>query len=137
RPTALDDRKLIPGYIGAGPLEEKTQIPAGLPLDSITARIIVPRDAKIEPYHAPAPNAPPTQHNELNNRIIIPINAAPLPKNLIKIFTRPEDLVESDIFTTGEVQLLVTPANRAERSRQELINRATTAVVYVLILLAL
>lgn len=137
RPTALDDRTLIPGYIGAGPLEEKTQIPAGLPLDSITARVVVPRDAKIEPYHAAPADAPPLPRTELDDRVAIPGSAAPLPENLIEAFTRPEDLVEGDVFTTGEVQLLVTPTNRAERSRQELINRATTAVVYVLILFAL
>ncbi|HJZ64882.1 MAG TPA: TonB C-terminal domain-containing protein [Candidatus Acidoferrum sp.] len=137
RPTALDDRTLIPGYIGPGPLEEKTQIPAGLPLDSITARVVVPRDAKIEPYHAPSSEVPPVSKSTLDERLVIPADAPPLPENLIEIFTRPEDLVEGDVFTTGEVQLLVTPANRAERSRQELINRATTAVVYILILIAL
>src|SRR5262249_36254417 len=136
RPTALDDRTLIPGYIGPGPLEEKTQIPAGLPLDSITARVVVPRDAKIEPYHAPSSQVPPVSKSTLDERLVIPADAPPLPENLIEIFTRPEDLVEGDVFTTGEVQLLVTPANRAERSRQELINRATTAGVYVLILIA-
>ena len=137
RPTALDERTLVPGYVGAGPLEEKTQIPAGLPLDSITTRIIVPRDAKIEPYHAPAADAPPVKPSELDGRVVIPAGAAPPSENLHEVFTRPEDLVEGDVFMTGEVQLLVTPANRAERSRQELINRGTTAVVYVLILIAL
>ena len=42
RPTALDERTLIPGTITTGPLEEKTQIPAGLPLDSI-ARVLLCR----------------------------------------------------------------------------------------------
>src|SRR5262249_7344005 len=137
RPTALDDRTLIPGYIGPGPLEEKTQIPAGLPLDSITARVVVPRDAKIEPYHAAPSDAPPLPGTELDDRVVIPAAAPPLPENLTEAFTRPQDLVEGDVFTTGEVQLLVTPANRAERLRQELVNRVTTAVVYALILIAL
>lgn len=135
RPTALDDRTLIPGTMTTGPLEEKSQIPTNLPLESITARVIVPRDAKIEPLpgrEGLAPSVP----SELDERVAIPLGAAP-PENILESFTRPRDLVEGDVFTTGEVQLLVAPVDRAARSREELINRVTTAVVYVLILIAL
>ena len=135
RPTALDDRTLIPGTITTGPLEEKTQIPANLPLESITARVIVPRDAKIEPLPGRESSAP-VYPSELDTRTAIPAGAAP-PENILTAFTRPEDLVEGDVFTTGEVQLLVTPVDSAERSRQELIRRAITTVVYVLVLVTL
>ncbi|MBS1840783.1 MAG: TonB C-terminal domain-containing protein [Acidobacteria bacterium] len=135
RPTALDDRTLIPGTMTTGPLEEKSQIPTNLPLESITARVIVPRDAKIEPLPGREGLAPAT-HSELDERVAIPLGAAP-PENILESFTRPEDLVEGDVFTTGEVQLLVAPVDRAARSREELVNRITTAVVYVLILIAL
>ena len=135
RPTALDDRTLIPGTMTTGPLEEKSQIPQNLPLESITARVVVPRDAKIEPLPGRDGLAPPVP-SELDERVAIPLGAAP-PENILVAFTRPEDLVEGNVFTTGEVQLLVTPVDRATRSREELINRVTTAVVYVLILIAL
>src|SRR5689334_15911733 len=101
RPTALDERTLVPGYIGAGPLEEKTQIPAGLPLDSITARVVVPRDAKILPYEAPALDDPTAKPSELDARIAIPVEARP-PENILQAFKVPENLVEGDVFTTGE-----------------------------------
>ncbi len=136
RPTALDERTLIPGTITTGPLEEKTQIPAGLPLDSISARVIVPRDAKILPYEAPALDDPTAKPSPLDERIAVPLNAKP-PEEIIATFTRPEDLVEGDVFTTGEVQLLVTPADWAAKSRQELINRSVTALIYVLFLIAM
>ena len=137
RPSALDERTLIPGYVGTGPLEEKTQIPAGLPLETITERLVVPRDAKIIPLEAHGRDGLPVQPTTLDDRVVIPAGTAAPPENLFEFFTRPEDLVEGDVFTTGEVQLLVTPADRAQKTREELINRGTTAVVYVLILLAL
>lgn len=136
RPTALDDRTLIPGTITTGPLEEKSQIPPGLPLESISARVVVPRDAKILPYTAPALDDPTAQPSALDARIAIPVDAKP-PENILEAFTRPEDLVEGDVFTTGEVQLLVTPVEQAKKTREEFIRRVTTAVVYVLILVAL
>jgi outer membrane biosynthesis protein TonB len=135
RPTALDERTLIPGTITTGPLEEKTQIPAGLPLDSISARVIVPRDAKILPYVAPAADDPTAKPSPLDERIAVPVDAK--PEEILATFTRPKDLVEGDVFTTGEVQLLVTPADWREKSRQELINRSATALIYVLLLIAM
>ena len=136
RPTALDDRTLIPGYITTGPLEEKTQIPANLPLDSITARVIVPRDAKIGPLPG-REAASPAIASPLDERIAIPANVAPPPENIADAFTRPADLVEGDVFTTGEVHLLVTPVEQAKKNREELINRLSTAVVYILLLIVL
>src|SRR5258706_6208520 len=136
RPTALDERTLIPGTMTTGPLEEKTQIPAGLPLDSITARVVVRRDAKILPYIAPEIGDVTAQPSVLDERVAVPIGAQP-PEDFKDAFVLPEDLVEGDVFTTGEVQLLVTPVGRAKKTREELINRVTTAVVYVLILVAL
>lgn len=137
RPSALDERTLVPGYIGTGPLEEKTQIPAGLPLETISARVLVPRDAKITPLETQGANGVPAQPSVLDDRVVIPAGSAAPPKNLIEFFARPEDLVEGDVFTTGEVQLLVTPANKAQKTREELIRRVTAAAVYVLILVAL
>src|SRR5882672_5877109 len=136
RPTALDERTLIPGTITTGPLEERTQIPAGLPLDSISARVVVPRDAKILAYIAPPIGDITAQPSVLDERIAIPADAKP-PENVVDAFTRPEDLVEGDVFTTGEVQLLVTPVDQAHKTRQELKNRVTTAIAYVMILAAI
>jgi hypothetical protein len=136
RPTALDERTLIPGTVTTGPLEEKTQIPAGLPLDSIVARVVVPRDAKILPYVAPEIGDVTAQPSAMDERIAVPLGAM-RPENFADAFARPENLVEGDVFTTGEVQLLVTPVDRAKKTREELTNRVTTAVVYVLILIAL
>jgi len=136
RPTALDDRTLIPGYITTGPLEEKTQIPANLPLDSITARVVVPRDAKIEPLPGREVTSPVIA-SPLDERIAIPVNVAPPPENIADAFARPVDLVEGDVFTTGEVHLLVTPVDQAQRSREQLINRVTSAVLQAIIIMAL
>src|SRR6476646_6612395 len=85
RPTALDERTLIPGTMTTGPLEEKTQIPAGLPLDSISARVVVPRDAKILPYIAPAIGDVTAQPSAMDQRVTIPLGAMP-PENFADAF---------------------------------------------------
>src|SRR5882724_9945428 len=136
RPTALDERTLIPGTITTGPLEERTQIPAGLPLDSISARVVVPRDAKILAYIAPPIGDITAQPSTLDERIAIPADAKP-PEDFVDAFTRPAGLVEGDVFTTGEVQLLLSPVDQAHKKRQELKNRVTTAIAYLMILAAI
>src|SRR5262249_30234435 len=93
RPTALDERTLVPGTVTTGPLEEKTQIPAGLPLESIAMRVLVPRDAKILPYAAPALDDPTAKPSPLDERIAIPVEAKP-PESIFAAFKVPENLVE-------------------------------------------
>jgi len=136
RPTALDERTLVPGTVTTGPLEEKTQIPAGLPLDSIAERVLVPRDAKIIPYTAPALDDPTAKPSRLDERVAIPVEAKP-PEDILVKFKVPEDLVEGDVFTTGEVQLLVTPVDWEKKWRQELFRRGMSAAVYLTVLLIL
>jgi len=136
RTTALDERTLIQGYMMAGPLEEKTQIPAGLPLESISARVVVPRDAKILPIPKREPSDAPSPTSTLDERIAVPIGAVP-PENILDAFTRPTDLVEGDVFTTGVVQLLVMPVDQAKKTREQIINRVTSAVLQGIIILTL
>jgi len=50
RPSTLDDRTLVPSGLPFAPLETKSNIPANLPLESIAARFVVPRDVNPEAY---------------------------------------------------------------------------------------
>src|SRR5438552_16259133 len=50
RPSTLDDRTLPPSGLPFAPLETKSNIPTNLPLESIAARFVVPRDVNPEAY---------------------------------------------------------------------------------------
>ncbi|HEX8764261.1 MAG TPA: hypothetical protein VF740_03835, partial [Candidatus Acidoferrum sp.] len=44
RPTTLDERTLVPAMLPIVPLNGQSTIPADLPLESIAARVVVPRN---------------------------------------------------------------------------------------------
>lgn len=105
--TPLDSRMLVPGDMPSGPLQEKSAIPTHVPLEVLGKRLLVPRDLPVTPLErpsAPATRFPPTT---LDERIAVPPDARP-PEPIIR---RPSperlaDLVDPDVFTTGEVHLL-------------------------------
>jgi TonB family protein len=109
--TALDSRTLVPRDLPEGPLQEKSAIPAHVPLEVLGKRLLVPRDLPVTPLERPAaaPNRfPPTT---LDARIAVPTDARP-PE---PIAPRPSperlgDLVDPDVFNTGEVHFMARPA---------------------------
>src|SRR5262250_808884 len=111
RPSALDDRTLVPAGLAPVPLETKSNIPANLPLESIAARFVVPRDVKPEAYAVEEKTGLPPQPSELDERITVPLGAAP---PIIVPPPRPtsEELVARDVVLTGEVNLLASEEAR-------------------------
>lgn len=107
--TALDGRTLIPAYFTPGPLETRTSIPASFPLESVAARLVIPRDLPIKPLEAPG--ARRSSFRDADARIAVPADAAPLvlaPR--APSFSEPlPEVVDPDIFTTGDAQLLASP----------------------------
>jgi TonB family protein len=109
--TALDSRLLVPADMPTGPLQEKSAIPSHVPLDVLGKRLLVPRDLPVTPLERPAALAnrfPPTA---LDVRIAVPPDARP-PEPIIRRASPKQltDLVDPDVFTTGEVHLLARPA---------------------------
>ncbi len=126
RPSALDDRTLVPAGLQVVPLETKSNIPTNLPLGSIAERFVVPRDVKPEEFVIDDKLGLPPQPSELDERIAVPVGAArpivvPPPPRV------SEELVEKDIFLTGEVNFLADAITREERLRQ---NRWLTLALY-------
>ncbi len=135
--TALDERTLVPSYFVHGPLETKTSIPTSLPLESIAARLVVPRDLPIRPLETP-PSTPATRFRlmDLDSRVAIPLDAAPPA-----IESRPRfspdalpEVIDRDIFTTGNVNLLVSPEQRRE-SRGQQVSRISSIVFHALLII--
>jgi len=134
RPSALDDRTLVPAGLAPTPLETKSSIPANLPLESIAARFVVPRDVNPEAYTAQEVSILPPQPSDLDERITVPAGAAP-PEIVPPPSRVSEELVEKDIFLTGEVNFLANEELREKKARKALIERAYSIVLHAAVIL--
>ena len=113
--TPLDTRALVPADLPAGPLEERTQIPAHLPLDVLAQRVLVPRDLPVVPLEAAAPRI--HSPSRLDERVVVPPGSrAPevAAEKPVAAGGLP-DVLEPDVLTTGEVNLLIEVAARPAR----------------------
>jgi hypothetical protein len=115
RPTTLDERKLVPAMLPIVQLDGHSTIPANLPLESIAARVVVPRDVHREAYGVREDLSTPVQPTDMDERIAVPVGAAP-PEMSSSPLHVPEDLVDPNIFITGEVNLIV-PEHKEERAK--------------------
>jgi hypothetical protein len=135
RPSTLDERTLVPAMLPIVPLDGRTNIPSSLPLEAIATRVVVPRDVKPSEFVAEEKTDLPLQPTDLDERITVPQGAAP-PEVIAPPENIPTDLVESDIFLTGEVNLLAKPPT-AESSKAELIKTISSFAFHILFILFL
>ena len=135
RPTGLDERTLVPSELPLVPLDGKSSIPSNLPLESIATRMVVPRDLNVEAVQKQDESTLPPQPTDMDERITIPIGAAP-PEELPPLPPVSEELVEPNVINTGEVSFL-QPEDRDYRGRDERIQTLVSTIVYALLLLSL
>jgi hypothetical protein len=133
RPSTLDERTLVPSTLPIVQLDGRSNIPTNLPLDSIAARVVVPRDVKREDFAPEEKSHLPLQPTEMDERITVPQGAAPPEiiepsKNVL-----PGDIVDLDIFLTGEVNLLATPREDA-KSKEDLVTRISSVAFHILVI---
>jgi len=138
--TELDARTLLAAVPAAGPLEERSQIPTHLPLEVFAKRQLVPRDMPVAPLEIEAEAPEHIVPSRLDDRIVVPPGSrAPEAAAAPAALERLPELLEPDVLTTGEVNLLVevTPPSRAKFSRMQATfsSVAFHALVVVLILL--
>ena len=115
RPTTMDERTLVPAMLPLVQLDGHSTIPANLPLESIAARVVVPRDVNREAYSVTEDHSTPLQPTDMDERIAVPAGAAPPEMSAYPLHV-PEDLVDPNIFITGEVNLTV-PEHKEERAK--------------------
>ncbi len=135
RPTTLDERTLVPAMLPIVPLNGHSNIPSSLPLESIAARVVVPRDLRREDFAVEVKSDLPLQPTELDERITVPQGAAP-PEIIAPGENIPTDIVDPDIFLTGEVNLLTTPRTE-DRARLDLIRNISSVAFHLLMVLAI
>jgi hypothetical protein len=132
RPTTLDERTLVPAMLPIIPLNGHSNIPRSLPLESIAARVVVPRDINPEAYNVVEENSSiPLQPTDMDERIAIPQGAAP-PEISEAPSIPPADLVDLDVFMTGEVNLLST-SQTVEKTKWDLITRVSSFAFHMLL----
>ncbi|MFI5092100.1 MAG: energy transducer TonB [Candidatus Acidiferrum sp.] len=135
RPTTLDERTLVPAMLPIVHLDGKSNIPRSLPLESIAARVVVPRDVNQEAYQVVEDTSVPVQPTDLDERIAVPQGAAP-PEQTDAPLMPPGDLVELDVFMTGEVNLLNRPQTE-EKTKWDLITRVSSVAFHILLISAI
>jgi hypothetical protein len=106
-----------------------------LPLQSIAARVVVPRDIQREAYSVVEDVSIPLQVTEMDQRIVVPQNSAP-PETGATLPVVDSELVDPDIFMTGEVHLIASPPS-PEKARADLITRISSVVVHVALIAAI
>ena len=134
RPTTLDERTLVPAMLPIVPLDGKSNIPRSLPLESIAARVVVPRDVNQEAYSVEENHSIPIQPTDMDERIAVPQGAAP-PERTDGPLIPPGDLVDLDVFMTGEVNLLTKPQTE-EKTKWDLITRVSSVVFHIVLIAA-
>jgi hypothetical protein len=135
RPTIMDERTLVPAMLPIVQLDGNSTIPTNLPLESIAARVVVPRDVNREAYGVKEDLSTPVQPTDLDERIAVPVGSAP-PEMSEHPLHVPEDLVGPDIFSTGEVQL-IAPEQAEEKAKWQLTTRLSSIAFHILLFVAL
>lgn len=105
--TVLDERTLIPAHLPFVPLDGRSSIPDYVPLDVLSNRILVPRDAAKGTLELP-PAARAWPSSDMDERIAVPLDAHPeqIVAEVPVPFEQIEDLLEPDVLTTGNVNLM-------------------------------
>jgi hypothetical protein len=131
RPTTLDERTLVPAMLPIIELDGKSTIPSSLPLESIAARVVVPRDVKQEAYNVRENTSTPVQPTDMDERIAVPQGGAPLEMTEGRLIP-PADIVDLDVFMTGEVNLLTKPQTE-EKTKWDLITRISSFAFHIML----
>src|SRR5271156_5816412 len=133
RPTALDERTLVPAMLPIVVLDGRSTIPANLPLESISARVVVPRDINREAYNVVENHTVPAQPSELDERVTVPLGSK-APEIIAPAEFAPPEMVAPDVFTTGEVHL-VAETPKEETTKWDAIKLVGSIAFHVVLIL--
>jgi TonB family protein len=135
----MDDRTVVPSELSdhAAPLDGKTTIPAHLPLGVLVDRTLVSRSMPAKAFESFGPITEYPSLDILDSRVVVPAYVEPPEQREIERFNKPQqmtaelrELVEPDIFNTGEANLLVEPEEKRD-AKEDLITRALSIAFHV------
>jgi len=134
--TYMDDRTVVPSELSdAPPLDGKTTIPMHLPLGVLVDRTLVPRSMPVKAIEHREPYPENISIAVLDSRVVVPAYVEPLAPEEIEAFEHASEMtaelreiVEPDIFTTGDANLLMEPEEKTT-AKAELI-RAVGSIAF-------
>ena len=132
RPTTMDERTLVPAMLPIVVLDGHSTIPTNLPLETIATRVVVPRDVNRAAYNVTEDQSTPLQPTDMDERIAVPVGASP-PETIESQLNLHTDLVDPDIFITGEVHL-AAPEEKEGKAKWQLIVRISSFAFHVLLI---
>jgi TonB family protein len=140
--TYMDDRMVVPpGPSDAPPLNGKSNIPEHLPLGVLVDRALVPRGMPVKPIE----RSRETQEKGamalqvLDVRRVVPAHVKPIESEQREEFTpidaaKFRDVIEPDIFITGDANLLIEPEEKHDAKWDNLARIGSIAAHILLIL---
>jgi outer membrane biosynthesis protein TonB len=141
--TYMDDRTVVPsGLSDAPPLNGHSTIPSHLPLGVLVERTLVPRGLPVK-HLEKVDLVPSLPLDILDTRVVVPTDIEPLAPEQIERFEHPiemtpelREIVEPDVFTTGDTNLLIEPEKRVD-PRKNLVTRVLSVLVHVALIIFL
>ncbi|MGA8012010.1 MAG: hypothetical protein WB949_06265, partial [Candidatus Acidiferrales bacterium] len=138
--TYLDDRTVVPsGLSEAPPLDGKTTIPSHVPLGVLVDRTLVSRGMAIKPIERMQHISAVTLEI-LDSRTVVPAYVEPLTAEEIETPEHPpemtaelREIVQPDIFTTGDANLLIEPEEKKD-AKSDLVTRVLSILVHVAVI---
>jgi TonB-like protein len=135
----LDERTLVPRDLPQFELDPHSSIPSYFKLEVLGDAVVVPRDMPNTPLDAISKTPDYVPLTILNSRIAVPkdAHAAKIePKQIVAIQDLP-DVLDPDVLTTGEVNLMTKPAVDRTEAWNAVARFASIAFHFVVILLIL
>ena len=136
--TLLDERTVVAANLPHLELQTHSNIPAHLPLDVLASRVVVPRDTPATPFDPAMVHPDYAPVTVLDQRFTVPV-ALPVvqlePKGPVSAYELP-DVLEPDVLTTGDVNLMVAPVETPPRDWNWL-GRSGSIVIHVLFIFLL
>jgi TonB family protein len=115
--TLLDERTVVAANLPHLELQTHTNIPAHLPLEVLASRVVVPRDTPATPFDPAMVHPDYAPVTVLDQRFTVPV-ALPVvelePKGHVSAYELP-DVLDPDVLTTGDVNLMVAPVETPPR----------------------
>jgi hypothetical protein len=135
--TYMDDRTVVPsGVSEAPPLDGRTTIPSHLPLGVLVDRTLVQRGMAVKPIER-MQHVSTVTLEILDSRTVVPAYVEPLtveeseaPEHAPEMTAELREIVQPDIFTTGDANLLIEPEDKRD-PKSDLVTRILSILVHV------
>lgn len=143
--TYMDERTVVPPELSedAAPLDGKSSIPSHLPLGVLVDRTLVPRSLPAKPIERSRNGDQHVSIAVLDERMVVPAYVEPAAEiDLMELAKPPQmtaalrEVVEPDIFITGDANLLVTPEAKRDL-RSDTIVRVASVIIHIALVIFL